>query len=63
MERLYRGLRAGLSPAAALGAAMNEARAQYDHPYFWAPFVVSGSGLDATASPLPASPELAASPA
>lgn len=46
MERLYRGLGDGQRPAAALGAAMNEVRAEYDHPYFWAPFVVSGSGLD-----------------
>jgi CHAT domain-containing protein len=54
MEHLYRGLRDGLNVAAALGAAMNDVRAEYDHPYFWAPFVVSGSGLgvaDASSSP------------
>jgi CHAT domain-containing protein len=45
MEHLYRGLRSGMNAAAALGAAMNDVRAEYDHPYFWAPFVVSGSGL------------------
>jgi hypothetical protein len=45
MEQLYRGLRSGMNAAAALRAAMNHVRAEYDHPYFWAPFVVSGSGL------------------
>ncbi|MFN8637817.1 MAG: CHAT domain-containing tetratricopeptide repeat protein [Chloroflexota bacterium] len=45
MERFYTCLRSGHAPAEALRAAMREIREQYDHPYFWAPFVVIGDGL------------------
>ena len=45
MERFYRGLKAGDVPAVALRAAMLEIRQQYDHPFFWAPFLVTGDGL------------------
>jgi CHAT domain-containing protein len=45
MERFYAGLRGGAAPAVALRAAMQTLRNQYDHPYFWAPFVVVGDGL------------------
>ena len=45
MERFYTSLRQGMAPSVALRAAMLEIRQQYDHPYFWAPFVVIGDGL------------------
>ena len=47
MERFYASLRTGEPPAVALRAAMLEIREQYDHPYFWAPFLVIGDGLTA----------------
>lgn len=45
MGRFYGSLRDGAAPAEALRAAMLAIREQYDHPYFWAPFVVVGDGL------------------
>jgi tetratricopeptide (TPR) repeat protein len=45
MEQFYASLRAGQVPAIALRTAMLDIRAQYDHPYFWAPFMVIGDGL------------------
>jgi hypothetical protein len=45
MERFYASLRTGAAPSEALQAAMLEIREQYDHPYFWAPFMVIGDGL------------------
>jgi tetratricopeptide (TPR) repeat protein len=45
MERFYASLRAGAAPSEALQAAMLSIREQYDHPYFWAPFMVIGDGL------------------
>ncbi|MGE3913134.1 MAG: CHAT domain-containing protein, partial [Chloroflexota bacterium] len=45
MERFYRSLRTGAAPAEALREAMLAIREQYDHPYFWAPFMVVGDGL------------------
>ena len=45
MERFYASLRQGTAPAVALREAMLEIRRQYDHPYFWAPFMVIGDGL------------------
>ena len=45
MERFYAGLRRGAAPAVALREAMLAIREQYDHPYFWAPFMVVGDGL------------------
>jgi CHAT domain-containing protein len=47
MERFYASLRSGEPPAVALRSAMREIREQYDHPYFWAPFLVIGDGLTA----------------
>ncbi|MFN8526454.1 MAG: CHAT domain-containing tetratricopeptide repeat protein [Chloroflexota bacterium] len=44
MEHFYRSLQTGLTAAAALREAMLTLREQYDHPYFWAPFVVAGGG-------------------
>jgi tetratricopeptide (TPR) repeat protein len=49
MERFYASLKGGAAPAVALREAMLEIRQQYDHPYFWAPFLVTGDGL--TSSP------------
>jgi CHAT domain-containing protein len=45
MATFYASLRTGAAPAVALRAAMLTIREQYDHPYFWAPFVVVGDGL------------------
>jgi CHAT domain-containing protein len=45
MERFYARLREGAAPAVALRTAMLAIREQYDHPYFWAPFLVTGDGL------------------
>jgi tetratricopeptide (TPR) repeat protein len=45
MERFYASLKGGEVPAVALRAAMLEIRQQYNHPYFWAPFLVTGDGL------------------
>ena len=50
MERFYASLRTGEPPAAALRAAMLAIRDRYDHPYFWAPFMVIGDGLTAGAA-------------
>ncbi len=44
MAGFYASLRQGDEPAEALRAAMLELRRAYDHPYFWAPFVVVGGG-------------------
>ncbi len=43
MVDFYRGLQAGLGPAAALRAAQL-GRAAREHPYYWAGFVTSGRG-------------------
>jgi tetratricopeptide (TPR) repeat protein len=45
MEHFYASLRTGEAPAVALRTAMLDIRAQYDHPFFWAPFMVIGDGL------------------
>jgi CHAT domain-containing protein len=45
MERFYASLRGGAAPSEALQAAMLGIRERYDHPYFWAPFMVIGDGL------------------
>jgi CHAT domain-containing protein len=45
MERFYASLRTGFPPSAALREAMQLLRQQFDHPYFWAPFVTVGDGL------------------
>ncbi|HEX5108281.1 MAG TPA: CHAT domain-containing protein [Vicinamibacterales bacterium] len=46
MEAFYRALRGGANPAAALRAAQDDLRQRksrgYDHPYYWAPFVMVG---------------------
>jgi CHAT domain-containing protein len=42
MRRFYEGLRDGLSKARALRQAILEVKAEFPHPYFWAPFVLLG---------------------
>jgi CHAT domain-containing protein len=42
MQRFYRHLDAGRSPAAAMRLGQIEMRREYAHPYYWAPFVVIG---------------------
>jgi len=42
MKRFYSGLRHAPHKAAALQTAMRELRAEYPHPYYWAPFVLAG---------------------
>ncbi len=42
MEGFYGGLRKGKGPAEALRDAALEVRKEYPHPFFWAPFVVTG---------------------
>ncbi len=42
MEGFYRRLRGGTGPAAALRASALELRQRYPHPFFWAPFIVTG---------------------
>jgi len=43
MQGFYRRLRAGENaPGAMRGAAM-EVRKQYPHPFYWAPFLVTGA--------------------
>jgi CHAT domain-containing protein len=44
MERFYANLREGVEPAGALRSAMLGLRAEYDHPYCWAPFIAVGAG-------------------
>ena len=42
MARFYRELGRGEPPASALRAAALAARAEYGHPFFWAPFTLTG---------------------
>jgi CHAT domain-containing protein len=42
MREFYRELRSGLTPGAALRASAIAVRAKYPHPFYWAPFVVTG---------------------
>jgi CHAT domain-containing protein len=43
MTLFYKGLAGGLGKAAALRAAACELRREYEHPYYWAPFVLVGA--------------------
>ena len=42
MQEFYLGLRSGLTPGAALRQSAIAVRAKYPHPFYWAPFVVTG---------------------
>ena len=42
MTRFYERIATGTAPVTALREAMREVRAAYPHPYYWAPFVVTG---------------------
>lgn len=44
MNHFYQGLGEGLAPVEALRQAMQKVRAEHEHPYSWAPFVVVGDG-------------------
>jgi len=43
MRWLYTGLSEGLSKRAALRRAQLRVRQQYQHPYYWAPFILMGA--------------------
>lgn len=43
MEGFYRRLRGGTPPAEALRASALELRTQHPHPFYWAPFIVTGA--------------------
>ena len=42
MRRFYSGLNSGLAKPEALQAAIAEVKADYPHPFYWAPFVLMG---------------------
>jgi len=42
MQEFYRRMAGGLPPAAAMREASLAVRAKYRHPFYWAPFVVTG---------------------
>jgi CHAT domain-containing protein/predicted negative regulator of RcsB-dependent stress response len=42
MATFYRQISGGAAPVAALRDAMREVREAHPHPYYWAPFVISG---------------------
>jgi len=43
MQQFYRSLIQGKDKAAAMRAAVSEIREKYEHPYYWAPFVLVGN--------------------
>ncbi len=43
MQAFYSAVRAGADPAVALQSAMIELRSRYPHPYYWAPFILTGA--------------------
>ena len=43
MQEFYKRLHARAKPAAAMRAAALEVRKRYSHPFYWAPFVVTGA--------------------
>ncbi|MFN8523859.1 MAG: CHAT domain-containing tetratricopeptide repeat protein [Chloroflexota bacterium] len=51
MTSFYAALRRGLPAARALREAMSVLRQTYDHPYFWAPFTVTGGSPGAVGEP------------
>jgi len=47
MTRLYRRIAAGAAPVDALRATMHDLRSEHPHPYYWAPFVLTGKSAHA----------------
>jgi len=47
MTRLYRRIAAGAAPVDALRATMHDLRSEHPHPYYWAPFVLTGKSAQA----------------
>jgi CHAT domain-containing protein len=43
MKQMYLGIRAGDSKRTALRRAQLAVKSDYDHPYYWAPFILMGS--------------------
>ena len=43
MKAFYTSIRSGAEPPDALRSAMIELRDRYPHPYFWAPFILTGA--------------------
>ena len=43
MREFYAGLKAGNAPADALARASQQVRQAYPHPFYWAPFIVTGA--------------------
>lgn len=43
MQEFYRSMRAGHAPAAAMREAALAVRKQFPHPFYWAPFIVTGA--------------------
>ena len=42
MTSLYRRIAAGAAPVDALRDTMRDLRSEHPHPYYWAPFVLTG---------------------
>jgi len=47
MTRLYRRIAAGAAPVDALRDTMRDLRSERPHPYYWAPFVLTGKSAQA----------------
>jgi CHAT domain-containing protein/tetratricopeptide (TPR) repeat protein len=47
MTRLYRRIAEGAAPVDALRDTMRDLRAEHPHPYYWAPFVLTGKSAQA----------------
>ena len=47
MTRLYRRIAAGAPPVDALRDTMRDLRSEHPHPYYWAPFVLTGKSAQA----------------
>ncbi len=45
MQEFYKDVAAGIDKRKALRAAQNKVRNQYEHPFFWAAFYLTGSGV------------------
>jgi CHAT domain-containing protein/tetratricopeptide (TPR) repeat protein len=45
MTRLYRRIAEGVAPVDALRDTMRDLRSEHPHPYYWAPFVLTGKSL------------------